>query len=101
MSKVNCWEAKQCGRQPQGAKVQEFGVCPASQEQRANGINGGVNGGRACWAIAGTFCGGKVQGAFAAKLDNCMSCAFYTSVVSEQWPDYHGTVEILARLGVK
>jgi len=72
MSKKNCWEVKKCGREPSGAKVKEFGVCPAAEQHRADGINGGVNGGRSCWAVAGTFCGGAVQGAFASKLDNCI-----------------------------
>ncbi|MCP4897114.1 MAG: hypothetical protein GY906_09095 [bacterium] len=94
----NCWEIKKCGREPDGAKVPEFGVCPAAEEHRADGINGGVNGGRACWAVAGTFCGGKVQGEFASKLDNCMSCNFYESVVEEQWPNYTGSAQILAKV---
>jgi hypothetical protein len=55
MPKLNCWEFEKCGRQPGGIKVKELGVCPAATEKRAHGINGGINGGRACWAIAGTF----------------------------------------------
>lgn len=98
MSKTNCWEAKQCGREPGGPKVKELGVCPAAEEHRVDGVNEGVNAGRACWAVAGTFCGGNVQGAFATKLDNCMSCDFYEEVVSEQWPNYKGSAQILALL---
>ncbi|MGO8782449.1 MAG: hypothetical protein ACLPRH_12610 [Syntrophobacteraceae bacterium] len=33
--------------------------------------------------MAGTLCGGKVQGSFAMKLANCMKCEFY------QGPDYN------------
>jgi hypothetical protein len=84
MAKQNCWEVKQCGRQPQGAKVNELGVCPAAVEKRLNGVNEGVNGGRACWAIAGTLCGGEVQGTFALKLGNCMTCEFYRQVHLEE-----------------
>ena len=29
-SSANCWEVKQCGRQPGGPKAGEFGVCPAA-----------------------------------------------------------------------
>lgn len=83
-AKLNCWELKQCGREPNGPKVEELGVCPATVEKRAHGINHGVNGGRACWAIAGTLCGGKVQGSFAAKLGNCWKCEFYQRVMSEE-----------------
>ena len=30
-----------------------------------------------CWQIAGTFCGGKVQGTFAQKFGNCTECDVY------------------------
>jgi len=46
------------------AKVAELGVCPAVVDTSSNGLNGGKNGGRMCWAITGTFCGGQVQGSF-------------------------------------
>ncbi|MDH3390750.1 MAG: hypothetical protein OEL85_03000 [Desulfobulbaceae bacterium] len=29
--------------------------------------------------VAGTLCGGEVQGTFALKLGNCQKCEFYTS----------------------
>ena len=29
--------------------------------------------------VAGTLCGGKVQGTFALKLGNCQKCDFYKS----------------------
>ena len=67
MSAVNCWEFKKCGRQPGGAKTQELGECPASTNVKADGMNSGKNGGRSCWAIAGTLCGGKVQGSFVSS----------------------------------
>ncbi len=99
MAKKNCWEVKKCGREPGGAKVKEFGICPAAEEYRVDGTNEGMNGGRACWAVAGTFCGGAVQGEFASKLDNCMNCEFYECVVAEQWPRYTGSAQILSKLG--
>lgn len=80
----NCWEVKNCGRQPGGAKVAELGMCPAATETRLNGANSGKNGGRACWVLAGTLCGGKVQGVFAMKMSNCMQCEFYQSVRKEE-----------------
>lgn len=80
----NCWEVKQCGREPGGAKTLELGVCPAAAEARTNGINHGKNGGRCCWAVAGTLCGGKRQGIFAQKLSNCMKCEFYLLVMKEE-----------------
>ena len=81
---TNCWDFKKCGRQPGGCRVSELGVCTASTDAKANGLNGGRNGGRICWALTGTLCGGKVQGTFAAKLSNCMECEFYRLVQTEQ-----------------
>ena len=94
----NCWEFKHCERQPGGKKTGEFGVCPAAIEGRTNGINRGENGGRCCWAVAGTFCGGKVQGAFAAKLANCTACEFYKNVQQEEGSGIVKAREILSKL---
>lgn len=98
MEKQNCWDYKNCGREPGGAKVNELGICPAAIEDRVDGINSGKNGGRSCWAVAGTFCGGKVQGEFAEKMKNCMACEFYTIVQDEEDDDYITSREIVARL---
>lgn len=98
MANVNCWEFKKCGRQPGGAKVGELGVCPASTATQANAIHDGKNGGRCCWVIAGTFCGGKVQGTYSAKLANCMDCDFYKLVSKEAGKSRLDSMEILARI---
>ncbi|MBI4710565.1 MAG: hypothetical protein HY759_05645 [Nitrospirae bacterium] len=82
--KQNCWEFKKCGREPGGEKVKELGICPASTDATSEGLNEGKNGGRICWALAGTFCGGKVQGSFAQKQVSCMSCDFYKKVKDEE-----------------
>ena len=84
MEKKNCWEVKNCGRQPGGGKTAEFGVCVAATDGSKNTIHGGKNAGRACWIIAGTLCGGKVQGTFATKVGNCMVCDFYKAVKGEE-----------------
>jgi hypothetical protein len=97
---LNCWDVKKCGRQPGGAKVAELGVCPAAVEQRLNGANSGKNGGRACWAIAGTLCGGKVQGSFAAKLANCTACEFFQTVQREE-PNLLSPTVLIGRLQAK
>ena len=93
---TNCWEFKKCGREPGGLKASELGVCTAATEFRVNSINGGKNGGRACWVIAGTLCGGKVQGSYAQKLSNCMACDFYQVVRSEQGKDLKSATQLLA-----
>ena len=63
----HCWEIKGCGRERGGSKVAEFGECPASNQAM----------GHSCWAVAGTLCGGKVQGSFADKEQGCVACEVY------------------------
>ena len=82
--KPNCWELKKCGREPGGSRVAELGVCPAAQFIQANGVNSGRNGGRICWALAGTFCGGKVQGTFSEKQMTCMACEVFQQIKGEE-----------------
>ncbi|MCA9604865.1 MAG: hypothetical protein KC619_04700 [Myxococcales bacterium] len=98
-AKQNCWEQKRCGRQPGGASVTQLGVCPAAAERRLDGANGGVNGGRSCWIMAGTLCGGQVQGSFAAKLANCKNCEFYKKVQQEE-PQVSRARDLLALIGI-
>ena len=74
-SKLNCWEFTNCGRGP-GAEL----VCPAAAEAGADGVNGG----RSCWTIAGTSCGGRLQGTFAAKIETCLKCEFCQQVLAEE-----------------
>ena len=88
MAKVNCWEAKKCGREQGGPKASELGTCPAYLESKLNTINGGKNGGRACWVVAGTLCGGKTQGTYASKEQNCLGCDFYKKVKAEEGYDF-------------
>ncbi len=88
MSKHNCWEIKNCGRESGGAKSDDLGVCPAASETSCDGINSGKNAGRICWAIAGTFCGGKVQGDFAQKSVSCMSCDVFKQIKKEEGTEH-------------
>jgi len=98
VAKVNCWQFKKCGRERGGSKVGELGVCPSAVEVRLNGVNQGQNGGRACWAVAGTLCGGQVQGTYATKLTNCLKCEFYTLVATEEGRNHESAKAIIARL---
>ena len=75
--KLNCWEFKQCGRRPGGENEVELGLCPATTEERLDGVHGSRNAGRACWVIAGSFCDGEVKGTFAEKLGSCSKCNFF------------------------
>lgn len=65
---MNCWEFKKCGREANGLKARELGICPAYPDN-----------GKCCARISGTLCGGEIQGSFALKLANCMKCDFYQS----------------------
>jgi hypothetical protein len=98
--KQNCWEFKKCGREPGGMNSAQMGVCVAHEETRTDGVNGGKNGGRSCWAIAGTLCGGTVQGTFAQKSLNCLRCDFYKTVQREEGSSLASSHKILDMLQV-
>jgi len=82
--RLNCWEFKKCGREPGGFRAHELGVCPTTLETALDGLHGGKNAGRACWAVAGTFCGGEPQGTYAKKLKDCTRCDFHQSIIKEE-----------------
>ncbi len=96
----NCWEILNCGREPGGARAAELGVCPAATERRVDRINSGRNGGRCCWVVTGTLCGGRAQGAFLQKMRSCTHCPFFRRVRREEGANYTHTAEVLARLGL-
>ena len=64
-----CWEALQCGRA--GENVTD--PCPAWPHF-----------GRACWAVAGTLCEGKVRGTQAGVLGDCGDCGFFRETVLKE-----------------
>jgi hypothetical protein len=90
---MNCWEFMECQREPGGIKAGELGVCPASTNAGYNGLNRGINAGRACWAVAGTMCGGKINGTFAAMFKDCLDCSFHSLVKDEEDTEYHNGVK--------
>ncbi|MBI2304565.1 MAG: hypothetical protein HYU86_07450 [Chloroflexi bacterium] len=53
---VKCWEEKNCIKTD----------CPSYHSKNLR-----------CWQVAGTFCGGEVQGVFAQKLGNCLKCEVF------------------------
>ncbi len=87
-----------CGRGPKGAKAKRLGVCPAASEKRLDKAHGGINSGRACWTVAGTFCGGTVQGSFARKQVACKRCDFYKKVHHEEGDKIESNNSLLSRL---
>ncbi len=95
--RLNCWEFKKCGRERNGKNVQEMGVCPAALDDSFDGINSGINGGRICWAVAGTFCEGQKQGTFHVKRESCVRCDFF-KMVSRQEGASDGPARLLKLL---
>ena len=81
-----CWEFMQCGREPGGRCEAELGPCPVATEESFDGLNGGQNAGRICWAVAGTFCGEQAHGLYASRLVTCLACDFYQRVKAEVGP---------------
>lgn len=73
MSKLNCWEYKNCGGRE--------GVCPAQNAEKFDGINSGKNGGRICWYAKATLSDRKERGPQATK---CSQCGFYNEVEKEE-----------------
>lgn len=73
----------QCGREPGGTNVSTDGLCPATTALNADGFNNGKNGGRICWAVAGTLCS-VTKGKFAREIPSCLECDFYMKVVNEE-----------------
>jgi len=56
----SCWETKKC----------TASACPVYGREHIR-----------CWLIAGTYCGGEIQGQFAHKLGNCSCCEVYQEAV--------------------
>jgi len=67
MGKIMCWDHMKCNRDKDSS-------CPAVVEMA----------GRSCWLVAGTMCGGEVQGGAAQKLGNCRDCDFYKKIKARE-----------------
>lgn len=81
---LNCWEYRQCHRQPGGTKAISAGVCPAATDTTFDGMNRGKNAGRICWAVRGTLCDCNVSGNYSEKREKCMNCTFFRRVQAEE-----------------
>jgi hypothetical protein len=96
--KRNCWEFHDCGREIGGGNASSLGICPAAVEGRLHGVHDGKNAGRACWVVAGTLCGGEIQGNFGKKFKNCEICDFYKQVKLEENASFTLSINLLNRL---
>ncbi|MCI5212694.1 MAG: hypothetical protein D3910_28770 [Candidatus Electrothrix sp. ATG2] len=77
---LNCWEFKECGREPGGKHASLYGICPAAIDKRADGIHQGKNGGRCCWVVASTNRTEGTFGCYAGGFNECRQCDFYNMV---------------------
>ncbi len=69
--RTRCWEFQNCGAdRTEGGSIFR---CPAYPEY-----------GRVCWAVAGTFCKGKIQGKFALETFSCVICDVFSKVKREE-----------------
>lgn len=85
--KMNCWEFKKCGREPGGRNAQIMGICATSTKTAVNGINGGVNGGRVCWLVSGTYAKHKAEMAdcvMVKHVSSCYACDFHHKVLTDE-----------------
>ncbi|HEY3359311.1 MAG TPA: ATP-binding protein [Polyangia bacterium] len=89
----NCWELMGCGRGPGSPQP-----CAAADAVACDGANHGHNAGRVCWIVAGTLCGGEVQGRFAQKLASCTACPFYERVRAEEAQGFDEGGALIQRL---
>jgi hypothetical protein len=48
--------------------------------------------------VAGSLCGGEMQGTFAEKFKNCEQCDFYQSVYDEEYPEFKLSGALLGKL---
>ncbi len=71
MSKLNCWEYKNCGKSD----------CPSKKAERFDGFNCGKNGGRICWYSNYLASGGKEKG---TQVQKCSECKYFDVVEKEE-----------------
>ncbi|MBI4682115.1 MAG: GGDEF domain-containing protein [Nitrospirae bacterium] len=60
---IKCWEFKECKKAD----------CPSYESKNLR-----------CWQVAGTFCGGIVQGVFAKKYGDCRQCQVFKHALSNR-----------------
>lgn len=92
MKKQNCWEYMKSGRQPGGHAAAVSGVCPVSVYGELNGVHGGENAGRACWAIDNSLCPELMRESPEKKFSGCWKCNFYHRVKNEERSSQHGFI---------
>ena len=78
--KINCWEYHKCSQRPHGKRIDKLSICRAATDNKQNGVNGGINGGRFCWVVVGSFGTRREQ----LWREECSSCPFLLLVEKEE-----------------
>jgi len=82
--KDNCWDYMKCGKGPDENGKNKFIMCPVVFHEAANGLNGGVNGGRLCWLVASKKKYGEMKHLNQKRTDPCFFCEFHYKVMAEE-----------------
>jgi hypothetical protein len=81
---INCWEFFKCGCEPGGKNNATTGICPAATDAKYHEMNNGMNGGRFCWVVEETLCGGAPRDSFFEKFAECLQCEFYLALQKQE-----------------
>lgn len=81
LHRLNCWEFKNCGREPGGLMAGMLGECPVARAAKHHGVNGGTGAGRLCW-LMNDESGCTARGY--RRAGRCLDCDFYRRVVFEE-----------------
>ena len=81
-TKLNCWQFKNCGREPGGILAKIHGECLVARTMKFDGLNDGIGAGRACWMVHNSVCRQAMN--LSGPVDPCHTCDFYKRVVFEQ-----------------
>lgn len=81
--KINCWEYRNCGMEPDGIFSKIHGECPIPKMMKLDGINGGKGAGRACWTVVHSSTPGDAPIPCRNSRISCIDCEFYHRVQGE------------------
>ena len=79
---LNCWEIQGCGAEQLAAS--DARACPVVHAAGLDGVNRRVNGGRACWSVAGALCRKGHRQAPPGGAEVCADCAVLATVRDEE-----------------
>jgi hypothetical protein len=84
--KSNCWDIKKCGRIPGGDAASITGICPAYEATSFDHLNKGLNGGRTCWMVSGTYCKSLDE---KGRTIACKNCTVYQQIQEEEGVNFN------------